>query len=163
MFFATLTTRFIQYALLAALILATPPPLAAQDIPTRTGLDLLESLELTLKIAVLPSESELDLFVSYYEHGFVRGMAEGLAMGGHLCLPENMLQWQPSRIVRKFLDDHPERLHEAERLLASTALLRAYPSIHQSVSHQHAHLHLVEALDDLSAEEIDAELAKLEE
>ena len=84
MFFATLTTRFIQYALLAALILA-PPPLAAQDIPTRTGLDLLESLELTLKIAVLPSESELDLFVSYYEHGFVRGMAEGHRQGTVGC------------------------------------------------------------------------------
>ncbi len=39
----------------------------------------------------------------------------------------------------------------------------AYPSTHQSSIHQHAHLHLVEALDDLPAEEIDAELKLLED
>ena len=39
----------------------------------------------------------------------------------------------------------------------------AYPGQNQNIEHKHAHLHLVEALDDLSAEEIDAELVKLEE
>ena len=57
-------------------------------------------------------------------------------------------------------EDHPTRLRAADM---SFKLHGAYPGHRESVSHQHAHLHLVEALDDLSAEEIDAELAKLEE
>ena len=56
--------------------------------------------------------------------------------------------------------DHPTRLRAADM---SFKLHGAYPSNQQSSIHQHAHLHLVEALDDLSAEEIDEELAKLEE
>ena len=45
----------------------------------------------------------------------------------------------------------------------SLKLKGAYPSIHSSSIHKHAHIHLVEALDDLPAEEIDAELKLLEE
>ena len=55
-------------------------------------------------------------------------------------------------------EDHPTRLRAADM---SLKLHGAYPSIHQSSIHQHAHLHLVEALDDLPIEEIDAELKKL--
>ena len=55
--------------------------------------------------------------------------------------------------------DHPTRLRAADM---SAKLNGLYPNKNQSVSHQHAHLHLVEALDDLSAEEIDAELKLLE-
>ena len=57
-------------------------------------------------------------------------------------------------------EDHHIRLRGADMTLK---LKGAFPSHRQSVDHQHAHLHLVEALDDLPAEEIDAELKLLEE
>jgi len=55
--------------------------------------------------------------------------------------------------------DHAIRLRSADMTFK---LKGAYPSKVQSVDHRHSHLHLVEALDDLSEEEIDAELKLLE-
>ena len=54
--------------------------------------------------------------------------------------------------------DHAIRLRSADM---SLKLNSAYPDRQQSFIHRHAHLHLVEALDDLPIEEIDAELEKL--
>ena len=56
--------------------------------------------------------------------------------------------------------DHPTRLRAADM---SAKLNGLYPNKNQTFSHKHAHLHLVQALDDLPAEEIDAELKLLEE
>ena len=60
----------------------------------------------------------------------------------------------------KGLPNHSTRLRAADM---SAKLNGLYPNKNQTFSHKHAHLHLVEALAELPAEEIDAELAKLEE
>ena len=56
--------------------------------------------------------------------------------------------------------DHAVRLRSADMTFK---LKGAYPSKVQSVDHRHAHVHLVQALEELSAEEIDQELKLLEE
>jgi len=56
--------------------------------------------------------------------------------------------------------DHAIRLRSADMTFK---LKGAYPSKVQNIDHRHSHLHLVEALDDLPSEEIDAELKLLEE
>jgi len=44
------------------------------------------------------------------------------------CLPEDgIANLQASRIVLKWLQEHPERLHEGETLLAITAFKQAFP------------------------------------
>ncbi len=56
--------------------------------------------------------------------------------------------------------DHPTRLRAADM---SAKLNGLYPSKNQSFEHKHAHLHLIQALDALPIEEIDAELKLLED
>ena len=55
-------------------------------------------------------------------------------------------------------EDHPTRLRAADM---SLKLHGAYPSIHQSSIHQHAHLHLLEAIDELPPDVIDAKIIEL--
>lgn len=43
------------------------------------------------------------------------------------CLPEGLEKGQAARVVTKFLNEHPERLHETSALLAIVALATAFP------------------------------------
>ena len=58
------------------------------------------------------------------------------------------------------LPDHGARLRAGDMVLR---LSNSYPRHRHESDDGHLHLHLVEALDDLPAEEIDAELKLLEE
>jgi Rap1a immunity proteins len=44
-----------------------------------------------------------------------------------MCLPDGITAEQGVRIVVKWLTDHPERLHESQRILVMTALVQAFP------------------------------------
>jgi hypothetical protein len=69
--------------------------------------------------------------VNYIE-GFVEGHDSVAAITRPaarrwFCLPKGVTIYQVASVVRKFLQDHPERLHERAAILTGVALLRAFP------------------------------------
>jgi len=58
---------------------------------------------------------------------YVTGLADGLIVANRICVPDEVTNGQTAAVVLKFLNDHPERLHERRRTLASEALIRAFP------------------------------------
>jgi hypothetical protein len=67
---------------------------------------------------------------------YVRGLIDGVAMGtvfseqyaGRFCPPKGGLDANQARlIVEKYLKDHPEKLHLEAGIIASIALLVAFP------------------------------------
>lgn len=88
-----------------------------------------------------PSEDEFDAGLCY---GFLLGLGDmsflyftagdGITLkdGRHLptrlyCLPDGATVGQGARIVVKFLQEYPEKLHEAGALLAVRTLKEAFP------------------------------------
>jgi hypothetical protein len=71
--------------------------------------------------------------------GFVRGVVDTQAMWEvvaqvdksypkvHSCVPKEVEMKQTVQVVLKFLDDHPERLHEPAVILVLEALHNAFP------------------------------------
>jgi hypothetical protein len=45
----------------------------------------------------------------------------------YICFPNEHTIGQDARVLVKFLSDHPERLHEAARILVLAAFEKAYP------------------------------------
>lgn len=65
------------------------------------------------------------------DHDFYRGFIVGVAAvhdaDGTICLPERATLTQQQAVVSKYLDDHPESLHEHVLLLTTIALVQAFP------------------------------------
>ena len=55
------------------------------------------------------------------------GITEYLTGGWHSCIPNSSNAAQSARVVVKFLDEHPERMHEDFRALALEAFHQAWP------------------------------------
>ena len=74
-------------------------------------------------------------------HGYIEGLSDTVfqyeqmlavaagseARGMRTCLPEGATYDQYTRVVVKYLRDHPEKLHEPRGGLAYDALVRAFP------------------------------------
>jgi hypothetical protein len=60
--------------------------------------------------------------------GFCVGAVMGIAFASQgLCIPSNVTSGQEVRVVVKYIDDRPARLHESFMLLAFEALRAAWP------------------------------------
>jgi hypothetical protein len=69
--------------------------------------------------------------------GWVQGFTQGVTVTDEflqipkekrmMCPPDEVTFGQYSRIIYKYISDHPERAHMATRYLASEALMRAFP------------------------------------
>lgn len=53
---------------------------------------------------------------------YLEGLADGLTSGGLLCTPAGVTVGQLRAVVIKYLEDHPELLHEERFVLATKAL-----------------------------------------
>jgi hypothetical protein len=71
-----------------------------------------------------------------YAAGRCRAYIEGIAMVSdysdtplyrRVCLPSQVTVGQAVRVVYKWLEDHPERLHERQGILVIAALRDAFP------------------------------------
>lgn len=95
----------------------------AEDRDGHTGRRLLERCESVLKIA------SPDLMNFGWCLGFLEGLDDmGAASGARFyCLPDNASFGQQARVVVKYLNDHPEKLHEIDVALAIAALREAFP------------------------------------
>jgi hypothetical protein len=45
----------------------------------------------------------------------------------HGCIPFGVMPLEAIKVVVKYLNDHPEKLHEADTILVLSALSNAYP------------------------------------
>ncbi len=118
------TSVIIGHIVLAALILTAP--LSAKVDFQSSGNNLLEQLELLNQ--PLKDSSDVELMKSYEGLGYVTGLSTALDFSSLICIPANgVSNGQRARIVRKFLNDHPERLHEFQFFLAREALIDAFP------------------------------------
>jgi Rap1a immunity proteins len=59
--------------------------------------------------------------------GLVEGIAYGAAAGTFVCYEPTVTSGQTIRVVMKYIDSRPERLHQDFRALALEALLAAWP------------------------------------
>jgi len=63
--------------------------------------------------------------------GYVDGIGDLLGAMGVVCYPEGVYLGQVREVVKKFLADHPERLHEPMPRLTLKALTDAFPCNNQ--------------------------------
>ena len=68
-----------------------------------------------------------DTFSTGYCGGLAVGVARALQYTGKICTPDTATQGQAIRVIVKYLEDHPERLHEDGPIMASEALINAWP------------------------------------
>ena len=65
--------------------------------------------------------------------GFVAGVADTLAVGtgilglGRACFPEQVTEGQARDVVKRYLEQHPERRHYTAANLVAEALVEAFP------------------------------------
>ena len=68
--------------------------------------------------------------------GFCSGIVEGtmwsLQIAKLVCLPNGMTLGQGLKVLVKYMDDHPEELHEKTAELAARAFVKAWPCSHDS-------------------------------
>ena len=65
-----------------------------------------------------------DDFASGYCLGFVQGAS---LSSSDICVPQDVTAGQGTRVVLKYLQDHPEQLHENSATLVRRALKKAFP------------------------------------
>lgn len=76
------------------------------------------------------AKADLDTGVSvnWYQAGFCSGYVNGVwNTSDKFCDPKGITLGQVVRVVLKYLNDHPERLHEHEAELVVDALRAAWP------------------------------------
>ena len=94
-----------------------------QDVTTGTW--LLGSCQITLKTTDDRTFHENDL--ESFRDGFCRGLIEGVSkMSPRVCMVD-VTSAQEVRIVLKYLQDHPEQIHQRNAVLVDKALSQAFP------------------------------------
>lgn len=113
--------------ILAGLLLCCTFSLARSDVLEKmgTGQGLLTACTTTT------SDSAGDLVAATLDYGacmgFIKAVSQTLILASQLCQPEEITFGQAQKIVVKYLNDHPERLHIASAWLVREALLGAFP------------------------------------
>jgi Rap1a immunity proteins len=137
-----------SFALLAGIILLfTTGPIESRKLNTHPaqaqsgdqphdGNSLLRDCTSAIRLAdgvagISEDDVRRAMFCSGYLSGFLDAHALTTSFNGGkklFCLPESGISGeQAARVIVKFLQDHPERLHESARILAMIALQMAFP------------------------------------
>ena len=122
----------LSLLLLVVTVFSLPSWSFAQD---RDGNKLLADCEAS--IAIIDDRAQSLGTAKLHGSGRCLGFLQGLKRasdyyeftkrGGLFCAPDSVTYGQQIRIVVKYLQNHPERLHEDEFILAATALRAAFP------------------------------------
>jgi hypothetical protein len=59
--------------------------------------------------------------------GLIIGFIDGSSLSAKYCIPKDVTNEQIRKVVRKYLDEHPEELHVWYGLLVSLAIGKAFP------------------------------------
>ena len=111
-------------ALLVALALlgATSSAMAATNSATSSGAGCRTANE----------RSVIDKVDAGFCSGIVEGTMWSLQIAKLVCLPNGMTLGQGLKVLVKYMDDHPEELHEKTAELAARAFVKAWPCSHDS-------------------------------
>ena len=113
------------------LLILTVSSLSAQ---TDTGMDLLRACNTIIQAEEGQDVSMDDQLLSFYWTGYLGGFNDAAVLIGTgtsqkiYCLPPTGIENdQLVRVVKKYLDEHPEDLHQSARILVLLALSEAFP------------------------------------
>ena len=90
-----------------------------------SGTWLLGSCQITVKATDDRTFQENDL--ESFRDGFCRGMIEGVSKASPRVCLDDLTYAQQARIVLKYLQDHPEEIHQRNAILVDKALSKAFP------------------------------------
>jgi hypothetical protein len=116
------------YPLTFLLALLLPP-----SVTQANGNELLSQCSSALKLG--QNDPNIDIAGAGFCMGFVIGIKDTLRLAYEAspdsiiktCIPREVTGFQAIRVVTKFLENHPEKLHEDEYILSVTALREAFP------------------------------------
>lgn len=81
-----------------------------------------------------PNPTDISRGLALYCLGLVQGVmnthvlvARGLGEKAMLCTPEGVTTGQGVKIVKKYLDENPSKLHQDSTVLVTLALMNAFP------------------------------------
>jgi hypothetical protein len=60
-------------------------------------------------------------------HGYIAGIASGLAAVGRVCLPNGVTEEQLFLVGQNWLHTHPAELHRPAAVIISTAFIASFP------------------------------------
>ena len=119
-------------ALLLVLLVATFS--VSQDnksVTSDDGRTLLEHCGNGLRVI---DTSTNHLFDGGYCMAYIRGFADGYTLAGskrpveeQICVPASVSLEQLMRVMKKYLEDNPNKLHQNAAILTSSALRNAFP------------------------------------
>jgi hypothetical protein len=116
------TARF-----LAVLLFLSMGLYAQAQEDTNSGNYLYKTWKATEKETNNITVSVIEAYFRGYFFGFVNGVSDALMSLGVIYFPEGVTNGQTYRVVGKYLEDHPESLHEPAIDLAARALVKAFP------------------------------------
>jgi len=105
-----------------ALLGATSSAMAATTSATSSGAGCRKANE----------RSVIDKVDAGFCSGIVEGTMWSLQIAKLVCLPNGMTLGQGLKVLVKYMDDHPEELHEKTAELAARAFVKAWPCSHDS-------------------------------
>ena len=79
-----------------------------------------------LRAACVSAEHAQQVFCQSFVSEIARSIDGGMFPVGKHCIPENVDQSQLVMIVKKFLDEHPQILHDPADALVTIALFKAF-------------------------------------
>ena len=126
---------FVLAMIVVAVVLWTTP-VVAQDATSRTGAELLERCGESPSRPQTSSGAQMDYPMASYNFGWCMGLVQAtvdwnelpdVSLSRRVCPPPTSTLGQWVRVVHRYLQDHPERLHEPDVLLAMMALRETFP------------------------------------
>jgi hypothetical protein len=122
------TKKFVAIVLFFSMVICFYAQEGQED--TASGNALLIKWKLWKNITDNPNSTNLnslDAFNAGFYIGFVSAAMDGLKVANLAEYPEGVNVGQGCRVVGKYLEDHPEFLHERNFVLVSKALMTAFP------------------------------------
>jgi hypothetical protein len=108
----------------AIILVSTEPTSASDDIQLTDGTMLLHLCEAALN----PRPTRADFPGHMYVMGYIRGFTEAEPRDAEYDIPPGVSLEQAVRVIKKWLDDHPQMLDRTPRELILRALKDAYPA-----------------------------------
>lgn len=104
------------------LLLVLVLPLFAQDAPD----GVFDAYDLKRALLADVRRSTHNSVMDSWSMGYIQGIADALDNDG-FCLPRNYAAGELKEVVVKYLNDHPEKLHESRGVVVGVALHNAFP------------------------------------
>lgn len=119
------------------MVLLSWTPFAHAHIGIATGNDLLEKCKALFVDEMPDTMTDMDRIDTGYCAGYVDGVTsmEGMwksvegktSHASHYCLPEEVPHGQVFKIIKRWLDINPDKLHWGAGTIIHSALLQAFP------------------------------------